>query len=153
MLTRRAYTTFRLHLQYCEVLPINCARSLGGPWHAKTSDFSRSSPNSVCALKVNKQLTLLSLHRQVRSNTILLAHRGCTFLYAPELIAIIGQPLMVSTAAMQTFSERLASFEVAHPATKKRTSSAKNVKTLHWPHKAPAPAKVSTSRPEWTRPR
>ena len=44
---------------------------------------------------------------------------------------------------MQTFAERLTSFEVAHPATKKRTSSAKNAKSLRWPHKTPFPAQVS----------
>ena len=44
--------------------------------------------------------------------------------------------------AMQTQAERLASFKVAHPTTKKRTSSAKGAKTLHWPHEKPDVATV-----------
>jgi len=43
---------------------------------------------------------------------------------------------------MATFVERLASFKVAHPASKKRASSAKSAKTLQWPHENPSPARV-----------
>ncbi|KAL8831215.1 MAG: hypothetical protein Q9191_000996 [Dirinaria sp. TL-2023a] len=47
---------------------------------------------------------------------------------------------------METFAERLASFDAAYPATKKRTSSAKGVKTLKWPHQNPSPAEVRIER-------
>ena len=46
---------------------------------------------------------------------------------------------------MQTLAQRLASFEVYHPAAKKRTSSTKNAKFLRWPHKTPRPAQVGQS--------
>ncbi|KAA6414789.1 MAG: hypothetical protein FRX48_01539 [Lasallia pustulata] len=44
---------------------------------------------------------------------------------------------------METYAARLASFEVAHPATKRRTSNAKGAKTLKWPHTTPAPAHLA----------
>ena len=48
---------------------------------------------------------------------------------------------------METYAARLASFDVAHPAAKKRTSSTKSAKTLKWPHKTPLPVQV-TSLPQ-----
>ena len=49
---------------------------------------------------------------------------------------------MASTEGMETYAARLASFDIAHPGGKKRTSNAKGAKTLKWPHKTPSVAQV-----------
>ncbi|KAL9122852.1 MAG: hypothetical protein Q9187_000588 [Circinaria calcarea] len=46
---------------------------------------------------------------------------------------------------METYAARLASFDKAHPTTKKRSSNAKGAKTLKWPHKTPTPAQLATA--------
>ncbi|KAL9610070.1 MAG: hypothetical protein Q9167_005207 [Letrouitia subvulpina] len=46
---------------------------------------------------------------------------------------------------METLPDRLASFSVAHPATKKRTSSAKGNKVLKWPHQDPSPSELANA--------
>ncbi|KAL6715192.1 hypothetical protein ACLMJK_007456 [Lecanora helva] len=38
---------------------------------------------------------------------------------------------------MESYAARLASFNVAHPHTKKRASNARGAKTLKWPHESP----------------
>ena len=40
---------------------------------------------------------------------------------------------------MESYAARLASFNAAHPPTRKRASSASSGKTLKWPHKHPSP--------------
>ncbi|MCJ1483005.1 hypothetical protein MMC06_003171 [Schaereria dolodes] len=50
---------------------------------------------------------------------------------------------MSSSMGMETYAARLASFDVAHPAAKKRTSSTKSAKTLKWPHKTPLPVQLA----------
>ncbi|KAL8761762.1 MAG: hypothetical protein Q9184_002161 [Pyrenodesmia sp. 2 TL-2023] len=44
---------------------------------------------------------------------------------------------------METFAGRLASFNVSHTTTKKRTSNAKGAGKLKWPHKSPHPAQLA----------
>ena len=51
---------------------------------------------------------------------------------------------MSNSESMDTFAARLASFDVAHPATKRRTSNAKGAKTLKWPHQNPSASAVSS---------
>ncbi|KAI4216229.1 MAG: hypothetical protein LQ351_001239 [Letrouitia transgressa] len=46
---------------------------------------------------------------------------------------------------METLADRLASFSVAHAATKKRTSSAKGSKSLKWPHQDPTPSELANA--------
>lgn len=43
---------------------------------------------------------------------------------------------------MESYAARLASFNAAHPPSKKRASSASGGKTLKWPHKNPSPPQV-----------
>ncbi|KAF6224370.1 hypothetical protein HO133_010947 [Letharia lupina] len=44
---------------------------------------------------------------------------------------------------MESYAARLASFNTAHPATKKRASNASSGKTLKWPHKNPSPPQLA----------
>ena len=44
---------------------------------------------------------------------------------------------------METLAGRLASFSVAHPIAKKRSSNAKGSKSLKWPHENPTPSEVN----------
>ncbi|KAL8905597.1 MAG: hypothetical protein Q9207_002547 [Kuettlingeria erythrocarpa] len=44
---------------------------------------------------------------------------------------------------METFDGRLATFNVAHTITKKRTSNAKGAGKVRWPHKSPDPAQLA----------
>ncbi|KAL8734308.1 MAG: hypothetical protein Q9166_001506 [cf. Caloplaca sp. 2 TL-2023] len=44
---------------------------------------------------------------------------------------------------METFANRLESFKVIHPSTKKRTSNAKAAPKLKWPHSSPDPAQLA----------
>ncbi|MCJ1244888.1 hypothetical protein MMC30_002089 [Trapelia coarctata] len=44
---------------------------------------------------------------------------------------------------MDIYAARLASFNVAHPTTKKRGSNAKGPKSLKWPHKTPSPTQLA----------
>ncbi|KAL2006723.1 hypothetical protein VTN00DRAFT_9391 [Thermoascus crustaceus] len=44
---------------------------------------------------------------------------------------------------METFAARLASFDVALPPAKRRTSSAKTAKPITWPHHRPSPAELA----------
>ena len=46
---------------------------------------------------------------------------------------------------MDSYAARLASFNTAHPTTRKRASNAQGAKTLKWPHKQPSPPQVYRS--------
>ena len=48
---------------------------------------------------------------------------------------------MTVASSMESYAARLASFNVAHPTTKKGSSDARG-KTLKWPHKNPSPPQV-----------
>lgn len=50
---------------------------------------------------------------------------------------------------METFEARLASFDtVLHPG-KRRSSTAKSVKPISWPHSKPSPAEVFQEEIYW----
>ena len=49
---------------------------------------------------------------------------------------------MAVGSTMESYAARLASFNIAHPATKKRGSNVSSGKTLKWPHKNPSPPQV-----------
>lgn len=51
---------------------------------------------------------------------------------------------MTVKSSMESYEERLKSFDVTHPPTKKRASDPKGKRTHRWPHKRPAAREVCT---------
>ena len=61
------------------------------------------------------------------------------------LIHTFDRDNMATSEGMETYAARLASFDIAHPTAKRRTSTAKGAKTVKWQHKTPSPADVNPS--------
>jgi len=51
---------------------------------------------------------------------------------------------MTVKALMESYEERLKSFDVTHPPTKKRASDPKGKRFQNWPHKSPSAREVCT---------
>ncbi len=113
---------------------------------ARYLSFDRSAWRSRLRIPNNQQIERL----QSRSTPFQAFESSCRT-FARRVTRNLGTDLRIrSVHTMATFAERLTSFEVAHPATKKRTSSTKSAKTLQWPHESPSPAQVCMK--DWFQP-